>query len=174
MSSYPIFYPTYAFPTTSLPPLSTDFGDGKSLQVFNAAAITELMEATARTKPRFLDLIFQKNRARRLARGNMSRAWYPSAISDEPMPEVDDDEPLPDAPRPEVEEEPGWYEKGGELCAISDEPFETRYDATNDRWLYLDAVRASEEVAEKFDIPVGSVIKAACLLCVGRKRKAPG
>lgn len=163
--SYPVFYPTYAIPPESPAPLTNDFGDGKSLRVFHPEAITELMEGTIRTKPRFLDMIFQKNRMKRLARGNMSRAWWPSVV-EESMPEVDE-------PRPEVEEEPGWYEKGGQLCAVSDELFEKRYDAATDRWLYLDAVRASEEAAAVFGIPVGSVIKADCMLCVGQKRKTP-
>ena len=141
--------------------LPIDFGDAKRLREFNPAALYELMAGTAHTKARFLDAYFQKTHMRKRAKTIPSRAWYPSTFPELQVIQESDAEGEHVIP-----EEPGWYEKGGELCALSLESFETRYDPVKDQWFYVDAVRLRDDQAIRLGVPTGSIIKSACLLCL--------
>ena len=130
--------------------LPIDFGDANRLREFNPAALYELMAGTAQTKARVLDAYFQKNHMRKRTKTIPSRAWYPTTFPELQVIQESDAEGDP--------EEPGWYKKGGELCALTGswESFEKQYDPS----------RTSGSTWTLCASETGSIVKSACLLCL--------
>ncbi|PNH01325.1 hypothetical protein TSOC_012797 [Tetrabaena socialis] len=150
---------------------STEFLGPQALKEIDPGAVRDLAEASARTRPAFLDSAFLRNkrRAAQAAAGAALRQWFPTAdmwlvgttsLPDSGVEAVAEEETgkAESTQLYYVEEDPSQPE-----CAISGEAFERFYDPDTDKWCYKDAVLLSGEDADKYGVMEGSIVKVQCL-----------
>ncbi|KAG2435559.1 hypothetical protein HYH02_011853 [Chlamydomonas schloesseri] len=149
-------------------PRSTEFPGPQALKELDPSAVQELLEASARTRPAFLDAAFLRNKRRATAAGHPSRQWFPAmdmwlqgttSAPAENATAAGEEEATAEAEKFYfVEEDPSQPE-----CAISGERFERFYDPVLDKWCYKDAVELKGEDADHYGVMDGSLVKVNCL-----------
>jgi hypothetical protein len=138
-------------------------------------AVRDLMDASNRTRPAFLDAIFLRNNSRRRqARVPTTRQWYPvadkwlalhtlAAVAAEAL-DTAEGGPAPLSMSTVEIALLGGDDDDDDTCAISGEPLERYYDPKSDKWFYKDAVRLTGVLAEKNGVREGSTVKVQCLV----------
>jgi hypothetical protein len=140
-------------------------------------AVEALMKASEKTRPGFTEARIRRNVCRLKApKNSRSRGWWGlseeewcdvriRASSETTVSNIFEVEMQESKRRRETEDE-GYQEEADEaqpFCALSDERFEERFDKRINEWVFVDAVKLCGELAEKYNVVDGALVKFTCV-----------